>query len=387
MPIKKNYVIEKSNVLVELKNTHMTLQELRFFCIYMSKINARDVSTRRVRFPMSDFQKIMGFGKLNIKQLQQTTNKLLCKVVNIPNADGGYTGFTLFNLVRVFKDDFENWNLEIDASEQALPLFFNLKGNYLTYELWNVLNLKSVNQVRMYELLKRYEKLGVYEIKISDLREYLEISSTQYLRMEHFKTRILNDCQKALAENTDICYTYECGKRGARGKWLTIVFHISKNDKHSDPMELQDFIDKQPQPKPECVPDAPSQPPELPQGQSERQPYLSGEFEKDLEPDDIKALCDILANKVPASERKPERLRTLLKSLYSEMILKSKEPVKKPVSYLLRMINNTDSEELEKLSSTSYSQKKGGQYGSRVHYDKDFDVDKYKIFINDFTVI
>ena len=387
MIIKENYIIEKSSFLVEIKLNNMSLQEMRFLCIYLSKINARDDSTRRVRFPLSDFQKIMNIGRMNIKHFKKAVNGLLCKVVHMPTNNGGLSSFQLFKKVNLFKDDSDNWYVEIDAHDDALPLFFNLKGNYLKYELWNVLNLKSVNQVRIYELLKRYEKLGTYEMKMSDLREYLGIRPDQYNQLCRFKERILDSCQKALAENTDICYTYEHGKTGRGGKWLTIVFHISKNDKHSDPMELQDFIDNQPQPKPESVPDAPSQPPELPQGQSERQPYLSGEFEKDLEPDDIKALCDILANKVPASERKPERLRTLLKSLYSEMILKSKEPVKKPVSYLLRMINNTDSEELEKLSSTSYSQKKGGQYGSRVHYDKDFDVDKYKIFINDFTVI
>lgn len=376
MSIKKDYIIEKSNVLVELKDTKMTIQELRFFCIYLSKINARDLSTRRVCFPMSDFQKIMGFGKLNIKQLQQATNKLLCKVVNFPNADGGYTGFTLFNLVRVFKDDFENWNLEIDASEQALPLFFNLKGNYLTYELWNVLNLKSVNQVRMYELLKRYEKLGIYEIKISDLREYFCLNPTQYLRMEHFKTRILNDCQKALAENTDICYTYECGKRGSRGKWLTIVFHISKNDKHSDPLELRDFIDKQSASQSDCPPDERLQPTEhLPErlpSASERQPYLSGVFEKDLASADIRLLCDMLSVKVPLiSERKPEMLEKRLRLLYGQMLAKSKEPVKNPVTYLIGCINRLDPDNLPSISTE----------------DDDFDVDMYKIFINNFDII
>lgn len=244
--IKNTYIVEKSNLLNEIRSTNMSLQELRFFSIYLSKINARNVSTRCVRFSMSDFQKIMGFGRLNIKQLQASTNKLLCKVVNVPNSNGGYTGFPLFKRVCVFKDDFENWNLEIDASDDALPLFFNLKGNYFTYELWNALKLNSANHLRMYEFLKQREILGKFEIKISELRELLYIDSNKYIRLRDFKTYILDSCQKALAESTDICFTYECGKRGARGKWLTIVFHISKNNKHSDPLELQDFIDKQP---------------------------------------------------------------------------------------------------------------------------------------------
>lgn len=371
MSLNNEYIVEKSNVLNEIRSNRMTLQELRFFSIYLAKINARDVSTRRVCFPLSDFQKIMEFGRLNIKQLQTSTNKLLCKVVNVPNADGGYTGFTIFKRVRVFKDDSEKWCIEIDASDDALPLLFDLKKNYFTYELWNVLRLKSVNQLRMYELLKQYEYAGTLEIKTLELREYLFLTPSQYPSLKDFKLYILNSCQKALAEKTDICYTYECGKRGMHGKWLTIVFHISKNQDYKDPIKLEEFIGEK-------------QLPELPQSQQSE--HLSGDFERDLSQHEIELLCDILKDKVPtASERTPERLRTLLKALYSEMILKSKEPVRKPVSYLLRMIDNIDPEKLSSVSEEPTKKKQSNR--RKIHQDDDFDVEKYKIFINDFTVI
>ena len=93
--IFSNALIEKKNVLNEIRSNNMTLQELRFFSIYLSKINARDISTRVVKFSLSDFQKIMDFGRLNIKRLQASTNSLLCKVVNVPDSRGGYTGFTI----------------------------------------------------------------------------------------------------------------------------------------------------------------------------------------------------------------------------------------------------------------------------------------------------
>ena len=52
-------VVSKRNVLNELRSNNMTLQELRFFSIYLSKINPQDIDTRVVRFPLDDFQKIM----------------------------------------------------------------------------------------------------------------------------------------------------------------------------------------------------------------------------------------------------------------------------------------------------------------------------------------
>ena len=58
--IKGTELVEKRNILNEIRKTNMTLKQLRFFSIYLAKINARDLSTRSVRFPLDDFQKIMG---------------------------------------------------------------------------------------------------------------------------------------------------------------------------------------------------------------------------------------------------------------------------------------------------------------------------------------
>ena len=59
MALKKHMLIEKRNVLNEIRANSMSLQELRFFSIYLAKINARDVTTRVVRFSLPEFRRIM----------------------------------------------------------------------------------------------------------------------------------------------------------------------------------------------------------------------------------------------------------------------------------------------------------------------------------------
>lgn len=255
-------IVAKRNVLNELRSNGMTLQELRFFSIYLSKINPLDISTRLVRFSLSDFQKIMGFGKLNVGQLRESTDSLLCKIVCIPDENGrGMRKFQLFKECHLFQDDYNEWYIEIDAHDRALPLMFDFKEKYFKYELWNALRLKSANQLRMYEILKQYEKIGKREIAIKELRELLGIAEKEYDRWDNFKKKVLDSCQAALKETTDICYTYERGKTGAGGKWLTIIFHISKNKDFVDKLSLKEFIDLQKlPPKPpraETVPSAP----------------------------------------------------------------------------------------------------------------------------------
>ena len=95
MAIRKKALIEKRYVLNELRRNNMTLQEMRFFSIYLSKINPRDISTRAVRFPLEDFRKIMELGRMNMQHFQAVTNSLLGKVVNVPDERGGYIGFQL----------------------------------------------------------------------------------------------------------------------------------------------------------------------------------------------------------------------------------------------------------------------------------------------------
>ena len=250
MAIKKNYIIKKRNILNELRANNMTLQELRFFSIYLSKINPDKLETRMVRFSLTDFQKIMDFGKLNINQLKNTTNNLLSKIVNIPNERGGYSAFQLFKKCNVDTNEHGDWYVEIDAHDEALPLMFEFKNKFFSYQLWNALRLKSTNHLRMYEILKQYEKIGERILLVEELRELLGIDKKEYLRFDNFKVFVLNSCQEALEKYTDIKFTYEpYGKKGRGGKILTLKFTIQHNENYENPISLEQFInlDEQPQ--------------------------------------------------------------------------------------------------------------------------------------------
>ena len=251
-------IVQKRNVLNELRSNNMTLQELRFFSIYLSKINPWDKSTRVVRISLNDFRRIMGLGSgTNITHFKYTVRHILQQIVEVPNESGsGYTAFQLFKRAKLEKDEQDEWYVEFDAHDDALPLMFDFKNRYFKYELWNALRLKSPNQVRMYEILKQYEGLGKRELTVAELRELLGISVKEYDRWERFRVRVLDSCQQALKETTDICYTYERGKAGRGGKWLSVVFYIKKNEDYVDQLTLNEFMEMQPKPEALVLDDA-----------------------------------------------------------------------------------------------------------------------------------
>ena len=232
-------IVQKRNMLNELRTTQHSTQELRLFSIYLSKINPYDTNTRVVRFPLTDFQRIMNFGKLNVAQLKASANSVLKSQVFLPKDNGGFKGVNLFETFEVDQDSAGNWYVEINATNAALPLMFDFKDRYFKYELWNALRLKAPSQIRMYEILKQYEYIGKREIEVKELQELLGVN---YTRWDRFKAKVLDSCQQALKDTTDICFTYERGKTGTGGKWLTIIFHISKNTDYVDQLTLFEFI-------------------------------------------------------------------------------------------------------------------------------------------------
>ena len=237
-------IVEKRNILNEIRSNNMTLQELRFFSIYLSKINARDISTRKVKFKLEEFREMMGIEKVTLQHFKDTTNRLLGKVVNVPREEGkpGYIAFQLFKECEVYQDENENnqWYVEIDAHDRALPLMFNFKQNYFRYELWNALKLKSKNQLRLYELLKQYENIGIREIQLDQLKDWLGINASEYPRWNNFRAKVIIECQVALKKYTDIEFGYEKIKSGR--KVIGVKFIINKNKDYQDKIKLSEFI-------------------------------------------------------------------------------------------------------------------------------------------------
>ena len=240
---RKRLLVEKRNILNDIISREFTLQELRLFSIYLGHINPRDISSRQVRLTLNQFYKVMDLQPVRTEYLKDVTHNLLTKVICIQTSTGGFDQFQLFKRCKVDKDIYGKWFFEIDAHDDALQLMFDYKRDYFTYELWNVLNCESVNQFRMYEILKEYEWRGERIISVKELKALLGIEEKEYTQWNNFRLRVLNACQKALKDKTDICFTYEpCARSGRGGRIESLKFNIIKNYNYTNKMNLESFF-------------------------------------------------------------------------------------------------------------------------------------------------
>ncbi|MES9765439.1 replication initiation protein, partial [Priestia megaterium] len=106
-------------------------------------------------------------------------------------------------------------------------LFLELKEKFTSYQLENVVRLNSVYSIRIYELLKQYERLRKRELTLEELRHFLAIEPTKYKQYGHFKSKVLAVAQKEINNKTDIHFEFVEVKTGR--KVTSIEFIITSS--------------------------------------------------------------------------------------------------------------------------------------------------------------
>lgn len=238
-----HFKVERSNDLNQLSPRGLSLTEIRFLAIYQAKINARNLETRTVTFPLAEFCKIMEIHQLTVTYIKRVADSIICKPIHLTSkkSKDGFIAVPLFTKCEVYRDDIRNeWLIDIKCSEEVLPYMFEMKRNYFTYELWNALKLKSLNQLRMYEILKQYEKIGERTITLDSLKNMLGINKGSQSKYQDFRRDVLEVCQRALEQYTDIKYTFEPIRNGR--KICALRFIITKNKNFKDDLRLKEFI-------------------------------------------------------------------------------------------------------------------------------------------------
>ncbi|MCL2411863.1 MAG: RepB family plasmid replication initiator protein, partial [Treponema sp.] len=246
MTLRNNFTVTKRNVLNNFLPRDLSTQEIRLFNIYLSKINPLDIATRRVRFPLEDFHRIMGFeSRVHITYLKGIIDDMLGKVTGLPLGRKEEERFPFFKKCQLDRDGFGEWYIEFDAHDDAVIWLFGFKKHFFKYELWNILRLKSRNQIWLFEALKSIQGFGYRVVSIETLKKVLGIPEEKYAKsFASFNRDVLKVCQSVLAKYTDITFTYEpYGRRGRGGKVFFLKIYVNENKAFIPPSAISRFVE------------------------------------------------------------------------------------------------------------------------------------------------
>jgi plasmid replication initiation protein len=177
----------------------------------------------------------------NHKEMKEATDKLMTRFLTIEKEDGSWKKIGWVNTIEY---ESKTGLIHVKINEDLKPYLLQLKSNFKSYNLENVLRMKSEYSIRMYEILKQREKIKIYEVDLEELYKILDVPKS-YKKYTHFKKRVLEQVEKEINAHTDIKIKYEEIKESR--KVHKLKFYISKskwNDLINEQQELNKFVDK-----------------------------------------------------------------------------------------------------------------------------------------------
>ncbi len=231
--------VRKANDLVEGKYK-FDIWEMRIFTKMVTLIQHDDKAFKEYKIYLKDIIQYFGLQRdgRNYQHLKDSALRLMSRIVKVVVKD--VDGFQELNtpIVGAVKnplyndDDDDNVYIKISFHPDLKPFLLDLKSKYVVYDARNILRLPSTYSIRIYELLKQYEKIGRRKLTVQELKEMFGVT-TEYRLYANFKQRIIEKAQKDLEEHTDISFTFEEIKEGRAV--VALIFYIHANEpKHQE---------------------------------------------------------------------------------------------------------------------------------------------------------
>ncbi len=250
---REHNIVRKAEALLQARYSLSTLA-IKIITSVIGMISKEDSDFHLYILKVQDFKELLNdkgkIGGKEYKAFKDACDELMNKKIEFD--DGAEVGFLLTRWIASAEYFAGAGEVEIEISQKLRPLLLQLKeGNYLNYELGNILALRSAYIIRLYEILKHeYNKTVkyrlnttavVYEIYIDDLRRDFKIPDT-YQYSSGIKLRIFDKAVKQFKKHTDIEISYKPSRKRAK-KVLAVEFTIRANNNLADYLkDLRTFI-------------------------------------------------------------------------------------------------------------------------------------------------
>ena len=226
-----NQLVTKSNMFIEA-NYKLGVVEQKIILCLASHISPLDTDFKTYTLSVKEFNKLLGLkGTPKYVELRQITKGLMKKVFEV-RIDKKVVQVSWLSYVAYNETE---GTIDIRFDPFLRPYLLELKREFTSYKLENVVKLKSSYSIRLYELLKQYEKLQERTFDLQTLRQMLGVENI-YPAYGNFKQRVLIPAQKELQKKTDISFEIDEIKTGRKVE--KVKFLISSIQPQSKHLEL-----------------------------------------------------------------------------------------------------------------------------------------------------
>lgn len=216
--------VYKRNDMIQKGRHELTLQEQRCVLYAISKIKPDDTVFQEYTFELADFYKLCGLQKESYTELKAILKGLADRSWWATIDDKGTE--SLIRWFSTLRTNKRSGKVTIEFHKDMMPYLLELskQNAYFThYQLKYVLPMKSQYAIRLYELLKSYQRNN-YEwfFDIDTLRK--QLNCEQYTDFYDLRRRVLEPAVAEINEFTDIKIAWEPVKEGR--KVVRVTFYM-----------------------------------------------------------------------------------------------------------------------------------------------------------------
>lgn len=201
--------IYKRDDMIQKGRHELSLQEQRCVLYAISKIKPDDTVFQEYTFELSDFYKVCGLQKESYSELKVLLKGLADRSWWATIDENGTESVVRwFSVMRTNK---KNGTVTVAFHQDMMPYLLELtkQGAFYThYQLKYILPMKSQYAIRLYELLKSYQKNNYsWFFEIDHLKKLLNCE--KYVRFPDFRRFVLESAISEINSFTDITIRFE----------------------------------------------------------------------------------------------------------------------------------------------------------------------------------
>lgn len=199
--------VAKKNAMIHMRHDWGRLKQ-RVVALLISQIQKDDENFMTQRISVSDLEEMYERGGGGLyERLAMIADELLDEKIVIPTSTTD--GYEKWNLMSGCRYEPGAGYIEAHFNKDMEPFLLQLSDHFTQYELDEFVALESKYAMRIYELLKSFERMSDRKrFEVGELRRMF-CCENKYKRPRNFRRRVIDRAKEEINKKTRISFDYE----------------------------------------------------------------------------------------------------------------------------------------------------------------------------------
>lgn len=224
--MQKRNIVKKYHTLVNSKYNHKS-SEMKFILLCITRIKMEDQLFPDIEFTVKELQERLGVAQ-NHTRIRSEMKRFKSLTFEMPvyNDEGKLEKYIYRSWFEEIEYHIKDGRITAKFDSKIKPMLLQIKERITKYDINFILQMKSSYSIRIYELLKEYQRIGHRTYEVKELMDILSVPKA-LKTYSNFKKRVLLQAESELNEFADIAFDLEEIKQGRAVAKLR--FNIKKN--------------------------------------------------------------------------------------------------------------------------------------------------------------